>query len=164
MAMRLEKYLVISGVPGVHRLISARTNGVLIEDYKEKRVRFVAARQNQIMPLATIAVYTDTDEGSMPLADVFQRMLDAREQTPPPAPDAPSADLRAYFAQVLPEHDQYRVHIADIKKCIRWFNYMLEHGIFDQLRREAEAEAANSEAPLDAAENTEVKPSEDPVA
>lgn len=164
MAMKLEKYLVISGVPGVHRLISARTNGVLIEDFKEKRARFVATRQNQVMPLATIAVYTDTDEGSMPLADVFQRMLDAREQTPPPAPDAPSADLRAYFDQVLPEHDHYRVHIADIKKCIRWFNYMLEHGIFDQLLREAEAETSTSVEPSGAVENTDAKPSEDPTA
>ncbi len=138
--MKLDPYIVISGIPGVHRLISARTNGVLIEDFKEKRTRFVPTRQHQVTPLATIALYTDTAEGTMPLADVFQKMLDAHERTPPPPLDAPSAVLREYFAHVLPEHDRDRVHIADIKKCIRWFSFMVEHGIFEQLQRAAAGE------------------------
>lgn len=163
MALNLEKYLVISGVPGVHRLIAARPNGVLIEDFKEKRARFVATRQNQVMPLATIAVYTDTDEGSIPLGDVFQRMLDARQQTPPPIPDSPSAVLRQYFTQVLPEHDQDRVHIADIKKCLRWFNYMLEYGIFDQLLRENAAEIESNE-PTDTEDRAGTHPSDTSTA
>ncbi|MCS7036150.1 MAG: DUF5606 domain-containing protein [Saprospiraceae bacterium] len=163
MALNLEKYLVISGVPGVHRLISARTNGVLVEDFKEKRARFVAVRQNQVMPLATISVYTDTEEGTVPLAEVFQRMFDAREQTPPPPTDAPGAALREYFAQVLPEHDQDRVHIADIKKCIRWFNYMLEHGIFDQLLRETETTQATEKKP-ETADNTDTPSLDETIA
>lgn len=137
--MNLEKYLVITGVPGVHKLISSRSNGLVIEDRNEGRTRFVPVRQQQITPLATVAVYTDTEEGTMPLPEVFQKMLDLLETTPPADVNANSAVLRAYFTTVLPEHDQDRVHINDIKKCIKWFNFMLSKGIFEEAKKAAEA-------------------------
>jgi len=147
--VNLEKYLVIAGVPGVHKLVASRSNGLLIEDKHEGRTRFVAARQGQITPLASIAVYTETEEGTVPLTDVFQKMLDQYEQTPPPAANASSAQLRSYFSTILPEHDQDRVHINDIKKCVKWFLFMREKGIFADAQKEA---AATPEAPEDSSE------------
>ncbi len=144
--MNVEKYVVLSGLPGVYYLVAARNNGVIVEDLKEKRTRFVATRQHQVTPLATVAVYTETEEGSVPLSEVFQRMLDAFPQTPPPPVDEASTVLREYFAQVLPEHDRDRVHIADIKKCIRWFRFMREHGIFERMKQEAAQETASASA------------------
>jgi hypothetical protein len=139
--MKLDRFLVISGVPGVHKLVSTRSNGLVIEDRLEGRTRFVPVRQQQISPLASVSIYTETDEGTIPIVDVFQRMLDQLEATPTPDVNGSSAALRAYFSTVLPEHDHDRVHINDIKKCVKWFNFMLEKGIFEEARREAEAEA-----------------------
>ena len=75
--MNLDKFLVISGVPGVHKLITSRGDGVIIEDRNEGRTRFVSARQGQITPLATVAIYTYTDdgEGTVPLIDVFEKIF-----------------------------------------------------------------------------------------
>jgi hypothetical protein len=155
--MNLDKYLVVPGAPGVHKLVNSRPNCVIIEDKKEGRVRFVPVRQQQITPLATVAVYTFTDEGegTVPLVDVFQKMLDLHESTPPVDPKAASADLRAYFTAVLPDHDRDRVHIGDIQKCIKWYNYMREFGVFEDARREAEklaSETAAEETPVVAEE------------
>jgi len=141
--MNLEKFLVVAGIPGVHKLVASRSNGLVIEDRLEGRTRFVPVRQQQVTPLATVAVYTDTEEGTVPLVDVFQKMLDQFDETPPVSPDASSADFRAYFSKILPEHDRDRVHINDIKKCIKWFNFMREKGIFEEARREEVA--ANAE-------------------
>lgn len=154
--MNLEKYLVVAGVPGVHKLITSRANGVVIEDRKENRTRFVPARQQQITPIATVAVYTDTEEGTIPLTDVFQKMLDQYEATPPADLNANSVALRAYFSTILPEHDHDRVHINDIKKCIKWFNFMYEKGIFEEAKREAAATAEKEKAE----EPTTEKPTE----
>ena len=153
--MNLDQYLVIAGVPGVHKLISTRSNGLVIEDRKEGRNRFVPVRQNQITPLATVGIYVETDEGTVPLSDVFQKMLDALEAHPPVALTASSNELRDYFAAVLPEHDQDRVNITDIKKCIKWFNFMQEKGIFEEVKKETaeqekEAEVAEKEATTEA--------------
>ena len=156
--MNLEKYLVVAGIPGVHKLVASRANGVVIEDRKEKRTRFVPARQQQITPIATVGIYTDTEEGTVSLTDVFQKMLDQYESLPPASLDASSADFREYFSKILPEHDRDRVHINDIKKCIKWFNFMKESGIFEEAQREAAQAEATKEAPAAEPEKMETAP------
>ncbi|MFN0035138.1 MAG: hypothetical protein ACKVUS_08730 [Saprospiraceae bacterium] len=158
--MNLDKYLVVPGAPGVHKLVSSRANGVIIEDRKEGRTRFVPVRQQQITPLATVAVYTFTAEGedTVPLTEVFQKMLDLHDTTPPADPKATSLVLREYFNTVLPDHDRDRVHIGDIQKCIKWYNFMREHGIFEEAKREAEkAEAENAAAEIAETETAEAE-------
>jgi hypothetical protein len=130
--MNLEKYVAIAGLPGVHKLISSRSNGVIIEDKVENRNRFVPVRANQFTPLATIAVYTETEEGTIPLGDVWQRMFDATETTPVVPQTSKSDEFRAYFTAVLPEHDRDKVHINDIKKCLKWYSFMLEKGMLKE--------------------------------
>ncbi len=163
--MNIDKYLVVPGAPGVHKLVSSRTNGVIIDDRKEGRTRFVPVRQQQITPLATVAVYTFTDEGegTVPLVEVFQKMLDLHETTPPADPKSSSPELRAYFTAVLPDHDRDRVHIGDIQKCIKWYNFMREHGIFEEAKREAEKIAAET-AEAEKAEAAVAEPVKKPVA
>lgn len=159
--MNLDKFLVIAGMPGVHKLVSTRNNGLLIEDRKEGRTRFVATRQSQITPLGTVAIYVDTDEGTVPLPEVFQKMLDVQAETPPIPVDSSSAALRDYFAQILPEHDRDRVHINDIKKCIKWFNFMQENGIFEEVKQEAAAETpAEEQAAAEPADKPSTPPAE----
>jgi hypothetical protein len=143
--VNLEKYLVVAGIPGVHKLVASRANGVVIEDRKEKRTRFVPARQQQITPIATVGIFTDTEEGTVSLTDVFQKMLDQYEENPPVGLESTSTVFRDYFSKILPEHDRERVHINDIKKCIKWFNFMRENGIFEEAKREAEAAEASKE-------------------
>ncbi len=106
--MNLDNYVVISGLPGVHKLVTSRSNGLIIEDKVENRTRFVPVRTSQLTPLATIGIYTETEEGTVALATVFRKMYDQREMTPVVSPDAGSANLRTYFTTILPEHDQYR--------------------------------------------------------
>lgn len=135
--MNLEKYLVVAGIPGVHKVMATRSNGFIIEDRNAGRSRFVPMRQSQVTPLATVGIYSYTQEdgeGTVPLADVFQKMLDQYESLPPVSLEEQSPAFRAYFTQILPEHDQERVHINDIKKCIKWFNYMKEKGIFEEIK------------------------------
>ncbi len=142
--MNLDKFLVISGVPGVHKLVATRGDGVIIEDRNEGRTRFVSSRQGQITPLATVAIYTSTDEGegTVPLVEVFEKMFDRHETLPPASASASSGELRDYFSAVLPDHDRDRVHINDIKKCIKWYSFMYEKGILAAAKAEAAAEAA----------------------
>lgn len=140
--MNLDKYLVVSGAPGVHKLVATRKNGMIIEDRHEGRVRFVAAKPSQLTLLATVGIYTETEEGTIALPQVFQKMLDQYAENPPIDLNSPSQDLRDYFTTILPEHDKDKVHITDIKKCIKWFNFMKEKGIFEEVLR---AEATEQE-------------------
>lgn len=145
--MNLDKFLVVAGVPGVHKLVATRANGLIIEDRNEGRTRFVPVRQQQVTPLATIAVYTDSEEGTVPLAEVFTKMLERLEDCPLVSPDAKSDEFRAYFSDILPDHDRDRVHINDIKKCLKWFKFMLDKGIFEEIKKDEVSEEVESAAP-----------------
>lgn len=155
--MNLEKYVVVSGLPGVHKMVATRGNGLIIDDRVEKRTRFVAIRQNPVTPLGTIGIYVDTDEGSdtVTLGEVFAAILEKVGESPLPAvASANSAELRAWFNTILPNHDQDKVHINDIKKCIKWFSFMHENGLFEEISKDA-AVAATSEAVESTEENAE---------
>ncbi|MEY3243285.1 MAG: hypothetical protein RIR11_4724 [Bacteroidota bacterium] len=161
--MNLEKYVVVSGIPGVHKLVSTRSNGLIIEDRNEDRTRFVAVRQNPVTPLGTIGIYVDNDEGgdTISLGEVFLKMEAALEANPlPDASKANSAEMRAYFTAVLPEHDQDRVHANDIKKCIKWFAFMHSHNMIEEAKKATEAPvdaATEAELPADTAIATEAE-------
>jgi hypothetical protein len=146
--MNLEKYLVIAGAPGVYKLVATRKDGLIIEDKLEGRNRFVPNRGQQVTPLATIAMYTYNDaegENTLPINDVFKRMLDQHEAQPTPSAKASGEELKAYFESVFPEYDRDRVHLNDMKKCLKWYNFMKEKGLLDEAIRESEEKDALTE-------------------
>ncbi len=142
--MNLKDLAVITGFPGVQRIVATRDNGVMAEDIDTGKVRFAPARKHQISPLESISVFT-ADGDAVELAKVFQTMLDQLEEMPPPSLKANSSVLREYFLKVLPNHDQTLVHISDIKKIVRWFLFLNERGFLTAAdTSDAGPEAKNS--------------------
>lgn len=162
--MNLEKYVSVSGLSGIHKIISSRANGLVIEDMNDGRTRFVPLRGANFSPLATIQMYTDTEEGLIGLGDVFAKVKISLETTPLPAADAASPVLRAWFAEVLPEHDQDRVHIADIKKLVKWYRFMDAKGLIADAEAAAEKAAAAAAEAEKIAEPTAEKEAESAIA
>jgi hypothetical protein len=143
--MAIENYVVISGVTGVHKLQAPRTNGVFIYDTAQSKVRFVAAKTTDVTPLGMISVFTETEEGAIALGEVFARMRDGASEHPVPATDSQSQVLRSYFAAVISEHDQDRVRIADIKKMVKWYHYMVDQNILDEVLKPTPTEDTATE-------------------
>ncbi len=126
--MNLKDFVVVSGLPGVQKVVSTKNNGMLVSDIDSGKVRFASIRKHQFSPLETISMYTDDDD-SVELKVIFQSMLDQLADNPPPTPKASSEDHRAYFTKILPNHDRDQVHVSDIKKAIRWFSFLNERGL-----------------------------------
>ncbi len=127
--MKLKDYVVVTGMPGVQKIVATRNNGMLVEDLDTGKVRLASVRKHQFSPLDSMSMYVTGEEDSVPLKDVFQSMLDKLNETPPIDPDSPTPELRKYFTTILPNHDPDRVHGSDIKKAIRWFKYMNDRGL-----------------------------------
>lgn len=151
--IEVKNMVAVGGLSGVYKLITARNNGLIIEDFDTKERRFVPTRQHQFSPFETISIFTDTDAAA--LGDVFQNMKNQIEETPVPSEKSSSAELRNYFITVLPEHDRDRVHISDIKKVIKWFNFLNSR---DLLKEKVEEES--TEQGTEGAESTETTESE----
>jgi hypothetical protein len=129
--MNLKDYLAVSGLPGIYRMVASRSNGLIIEDLNDGKRKFVSSRKHQFTPLESIAIYTD-DGDSTELKNVFQSMLDQHKDNPPVSPNVAAEDLKEYFTDILPTFDRNRVHNGDIKKVIKWFNFMQKHNLFEE--------------------------------
>lgn len=117
--MNLEKIVSITGLPGLHRLLATRSNGLMIESLDTKKRQFVSARKHQFTPLVSVGIYTYTDTVGL---DEVLKKLDASEATTPvPDVNAKADELRAWFKTILPDHDEDRVHINDIRKLLKWY-------------------------------------------
>ena len=150
--MNISDIVSVSGLGGLYRVAGNRSNGMIIEDLDSGKKRFVSARKHQFSPLESIGIYVQNGE-TLPIAKVFARMREQAEDNPPPTGKVDNKAYREYFLDVLPDHDEDRVKINDIKKLSKWYGYLNERGYLEE---ETEAtEAVPESAPDAAAESTE---------
>lgn len=125
----METILSISGKPGLYRLVSRGKMNLIVESIDESKRRVPAFSTDRVTSLADIAMYTDAED--IPLWQVLKN-LGEKEQSKEVSLNYKkccSKELRAYFAEVLPNFDQDRVHDSDIKKLFQWYNILVKNGI-----------------------------------
>ncbi len=141
----LKKMVVITGLPGVFKLIGSRPNGLIVEDYDTKKRKFVSSRKHQFTPLESISIYTTGEQETVPLADVFQKMKDKLEEIPLPTGKFNEDQGHRYIGEVLPDYDPDQVYFSDIKKLVKWFSFLNSRQL---LVLEAEDENFEEEAEI----------------
>ena len=134
---KIDEYVAVSGMPGIYKTSSTRNNGLLIEDMDTKKTKFISIRKHQFTPLGTVSIYT-SDGDTIELKKVFQSMLDQFEDNPPPAKNIPKEELMDYFEDILPTYDKDQVYVSDVKKVIKWFNFLNERSFFTAVSDEEE--------------------------
>jgi len=133
---KLKELMSVSGLPGLYRMVANKSNGLIAEDLDTGKRKFLSLRKHQFSPLETIAIFTHLD--SVPLMDVLQKMRAIQADIPPIKPNSSNDELRAYFLKVLPDHDDSRVFPRDIKKIIKWFNFLQERNLLNDPSDEEE--------------------------
>ena len=139
--MNLEKLVAISGKSGLFNMVSNRSNGLIVEDLDNNKRFFVSARMHQFTPLASISIYTDTEEETVELKDVFKRMKAGLADNPLVDAKADSNEFRSYFDKIMPEHDRDKVLISDIKKLTKWFSFLHERNLITEEEAEETTES-----------------------
>ena len=123
--MKLDNIIAVSGLPGLQKLLATRNNGLLIESFETGKRQFVSVRKHQFTPLVSIGIYTYTDVAA--LDEVLKKIHTSQETNPLPDPNGKADDLRAWFKTIVTDHDEDRVHINDIRKVIKWYNFLMLH-------------------------------------
>jgi len=127
--MNLKNLVAVSGMSGIYRIAANRNNGLIIEDLITGKKKFASARRHQFSPLESIAIYTD-DGDSVEIKKVFQKMLEQIDDNPPVSANSRPEELHEYFTDVLPNYDKDQVRTGDIKKVIKWFEFLQENDLF----------------------------------
>lgn len=127
----VQTILSIAGKPGLYKLVSRGKANLIVESLDETHKRQPVFSSDRVTSLADIAMYTEADD--VPLMNVLAAIRDKEEGKACSLnfKKAPSTELRAYFAEVLPEFDRDRVHDSDIRKLLQWYNILIANDISD---------------------------------
>ena len=125
----METILAIAGKPGLYKLVSRGKMNLIVEAIDATHKRMPAFASDRVTSLADIAMYTDEED--IALWQGFENAC--KKEGGKPASinykKVSSKELRDYFAEVLPNFDQDRVHDSDIKKFLQWYNILVNNGI-----------------------------------
>lgn len=142
--MELSKILSIAGKPGLYQIISQSRGGVVVTSLVDGK-KLAIGQTQRVSTLSDISIYTE--EGDEPLANIFKAFLEKSEGKALEMELNDSAALRAFFYEILPNHDEERVYTSDVKKIVKWYNLLIKNGIttFEMPAEEAEESAETSE-------------------
>ena len=132
--MGLETILSIAQKPGLYNLVTQTRGGFIAESLVECK-RISANLRSNVSLLSEIAVYTLTEEG--PLREVFKKIKEKENAAQTSVSHKDSKDaLEEYFFNVLPDYDEDRVYVSDIKKIIKWDNLLQKNDLLNNLEEE----------------------------
>ncbi len=127
----METILSIAGKPGLYKLVSRGKATLIVETIDEAHRRLPAFATDRVTSLGDIAMYTDAEDIALweVLAKVGEK--EGLKEASINYKKCSSKELRDYFAAVLPNFDQDRVHDSDIKKLLQWYNILVKNGYTD---------------------------------
>ena len=121
--MNLDEVLSISGKPGLFELISKSKGGFVVKSLETGKKTAVSMRHN-INVLGEIAIYTYDDE--IPLYKVLRNIAEKESNQKAIDSKSSSDELKSYFQEVLPDYDEDRVYVSNIKKILQWYNTLID--------------------------------------
>lgn len=127
----METILSIAGKPGLYKLVSRGKATLIVETIDDAHRRLPAFATDRVTSLGDIAMYTDAEDIALweVLAKVGEK--EGHKEASLNYKKCSSKELRDYFASVLPNFDQDRVHDSDIKKLLQWYNILVKNGYTD---------------------------------
>jgi len=124
--MDLSKILSISGKNGLFKLISQGKNNFIVESLEDQK-RFSAFQSEGVSTLDNISIYTHDEP--IELGKVFQAIYLKQEKQPFEYKTLTDAQMRDYFKEALPDYDEERVFLSNIKKVYQWYNILLKNDL-----------------------------------
>lgn len=124
----LKEIANVSGKGGLFRILKPSRAGVIVESLDEKHEKSLIGPTARVSVLKDVSIFTDGEEESAPLADVFLKIREVHgEQIALQIKSASDKDLIEFLNEILPDFDRSRVYVSDIKKVITWYNLLSKY-------------------------------------
>lgn len=141
--MSLTGIISVSGLPGLHKILSQTKNGLIVESLDDGRRRPVYSSQ-KVSSLEDISIYTLDDD--VPLKDVFMKIHEKQKGKEAPSHKSDPEELRAFLTEVLEDVDHERVYNSDVAKLFQWYNILIEKDLLKEDEEEESKEGEKKEA------------------
>jgi hypothetical protein len=125
--MTLSDIATLSGKGGLFKVFKPAKSGVILESLDEAKTKLVATPNHRLSLLSEISIYTTTKEGTATLEDVLKKIHASFGNDLGLEGDAEPAELKSFLKSVLPEYDENRVYVSDIKKLVKWYAVLIKY-------------------------------------
>ena len=119
--MELKEIVSMSGKSGLFKIVGPTRSGLILESLDALKAKVVTAASSKVSVLDEISIYVTSKENTVPLSEVLKKIKSVCGDSIGVTPEASEVELRAFMKKVLPDYDEQRVYISDIKKLVRWY-------------------------------------------
>lgn len=120
--MEFSDIASVSGKGGLFKVLSPTRTGVILEALDGSNKKLVAGMQTKVSVLSDISIYTTDGEGAVPLQEVMMKIHEEFEGDTGLSGTSDPEELKSFLKHVLPNYDEDRVYVSDIKKLVNWYN------------------------------------------
>ena len=132
--MNLRGIVAVSGRPGLFKLVGQNKGGYVLESLDAQKVKIIAnITTTKLASLEDITIYGEDDD--LKLLDVMANIAAFKGNVPDAKSDG--AELRKFFIEVAPAHDQEKVYASDMKKIVSWYFILKDLPLFTEKAPEA---------------------------
>lgn len=159
--MELKDIASVSGKGGLFKILSPTRTGAVLESLDNQKKKMIVGAHSKVSVLSEISIYTTDADGSKPLEEVLKKIhKEFNGDTDLDSSSAPD-ELKSFLKFILPEYDEARVYVSDIKKLVTWYAILVKEvpEIFTEAKKESKSKAEKTEPKAGEPEKTPKKAS-----
>lgn len=137
--MNLTGIISISGKSGLYKVVGQGKNTIIVEALDSGK-RFPTYASHKISALDDISVYTYEED--VPLKEVYAKLAELEDFKATISHKESAENLVKKLDEFLPDWDEERVYMSDIKKLFQWYNLLVKN---DLVKPEEEAKEKKEE-------------------
>ena len=124
--MEFKDLAAVSGKGGLFKVVSPTKSGIILETLDQQKKKLVISSQvTKVSILAEISIYTTNEEGSKALEEILKLIHNEFNGDIGVTKTSDPDELKSFFRHILPEYDEDRVYVSDIKKVVNWYTIVL---------------------------------------
>lgn len=120
--MKFEELASVAGKGGLFKVLKPSKAGVILESLDAQKKKLVVGADARVSILSEISIYTNTVESATPLLEVMQTIHEEFDGDTGLDKNSDGDELKSFLKHILPEYDEHRVYVSDIKKLVTWYN------------------------------------------
>jgi hypothetical protein len=140
--MDLSGIISVTGMSGLYKVISQTKSGLIVESLVDGK-RLPVYSTSKLSSLDDISIYGQGDD--IPLKQILRGIRDSKSGTSVPTSKDSNDAIKAAFAEFVPEFDEDRVYVSDMKKVFVWYTLLNEKGLLVEV--ESDSEETKSDKP-----------------
>lgn len=127
MSITLSEIATISGKSTLFKVLKPGKSGVILESLDAAKIKIVANATHRLSVLSEISIYTTSKEGTISLEEVLKKIYSNYKNDIGIEGEGENNELKSFLKSVVPDYDESRVYVSDMKKLVRWYRIIAEY-------------------------------------